>query len=374
MASVSVPTNWSGWARLPVLTMELLALKNVQKDMKISRCIGVSFLLCSLAVCAAADVQKEARQMTDLLGVRSGDRVADLGAGDGEWSVALAEIVGTQGKVFATEVDQGKLDKITRLVQRRNLDNITTVLGTQESTGLQPGSVDAVLIRLVYHHFVHPEKMLAELKQALRPGGRIAIVDFGPENNFPRSSVPGFRDGHGVVAETIIEEMAAAGFRLDERRDRWADNNQRYLLVFSLETNESRGLQDSSDSRGKTLPVLGLLPELLLSLGREAIVFCPAVVVGHAPLSLNPILLLEAVERRIERSLIDLKHILRNMLDTLRDTPAVHRTESQGLQNQEIQGPLQQITLGFLHSPSNCSQDTVIPVDIQGKPWAPVSA
>ncbi len=94
-----------------------------------------------------------------------------------------------------------------------------------------------MLILLVYHHFVHPEKMQADLRRALRPGGRIAIVDFGPENNLSRSSVPGFRTGHGVAAETIIVEMTAAGFRLEERRDQWANQN-RYLLVFGLEADE----------------------------------------------------------------------------------------------------------------------------------------
>ncbi len=83
-----------------VSKVELLAPKLVQSGMKIfNRCISVSLLLSSLAVCAAADVQKQAREMADLLALQSGDQMADLGAGNGEWSVALAEIVGNDGKL-----------------------------------------------------------------------------------------------------------------------------------------------------------------------------------------------------------------------------------------------------------------------------------
>ena len=185
----------------------------------LNRICAATLLLSSMAVCAAADVDKEARQIAELMKVGAGSKVADLGAGDGEWSVALAAIVGERGKVFATEVDQAKIDKIDRLLRNKKLDNVETVLGNQDSTGLQPGSVDGVLIRLVYHHFANPEKMHSDLKQALRPADRVAIVDFGPENNYPHSSVPKFRKGHGVGAESVIAEMTATGFQLVERRD-----------------------------------------------------------------------------------------------------------------------------------------------------------
>lgn len=203
--------------------------------MRHAKQIGLAlFLVASMAVCTAQNIEKRAQEIADVLGLQPGMSVADVGAGDGDWSFALAQIVGEDGQVFATEVDADKLKKIERSLKRRNLKQVQTVLGDQESTGLGPGSVDAVLIRLVYHHFVQPEKMQQDLKRALRPGGRIAIVDFGPENNYPRSSVPGFRNGHGVIADTVIEEMQAAGFQLEERRDRWDGNRDRYLLVFSL--------------------------------------------------------------------------------------------------------------------------------------------
>jgi ubiquinone/menaquinone biosynthesis C-methylase UbiE len=198
------------------------------------RCLAGILLLSTMTVCTAVDVADEARRIAELLGIQAGQVVADLGAGDGDGSVALAEIVGSQGKVFATEVDQSKIEKIERLIERRKIDNIVTVLGSQDSTGLSPQSVDSILIRLVYHHFANPKQMQDDLKRALRPGGRIAIVDFGPENRLSRSNVPGFRDGHGVAADTVIEEMTAAGFRLEERRDSWGDDRDNYLLIFSL--------------------------------------------------------------------------------------------------------------------------------------------
>lgn len=203
--------------------------------MKTLKRSALAFLMLgSLAVCAAQNVDQSTREIADLLQLHPGMSVADLGAGNGEWSFALAKIVRETGQVFSTEVDANKLAQIERSRKRRHLSQVKTVLGNQTSTGLLPGSVDAVLIRLAYHHFVHPEEMQAELKRALKPGGRIAIIDFSPNSGLSRSSVPRFRHGHGVVAETVIQEMESAGFRLEERRDGWDGRQDRYLLIFSL--------------------------------------------------------------------------------------------------------------------------------------------
>jgi len=105
----------------------------------------------------------EADRILEALALRPGDRVADVGAGSGEWTERLARAVGPGGHVWATEVEAGKLERIGARMRRASIDNVTTLLGDQRDTGLPEGCCDAVLLRLVYHHFQDPAPMRASL-------------------------------------------------------------------------------------------------------------------------------------------------------------------------------------------------------------------
>ena len=197
-----------------------------------SAVLAVLLIGAGFAFVLDGSLEERAERLAQALQIESGDIVADVGAGDGEWSVELAAIVGSEGHVFATEVSKKAIKKIERRVSKNGLENVSVVHGDQNRTGLPAGCCDAILLRLVYHHFEHPKKMQADLLRALKPGKLIAIVDFSPENNLGRSNVPEFRGGHGVAAERVIEEMKTAGFRFVERRNRWDDHGNRYLLLF----------------------------------------------------------------------------------------------------------------------------------------------
>lgn len=157
---------------------------------------------------------------------------ADVGAGDGDWLEALAAAVAPNGRLFATEVAQEKVDEVVQRVEERGLENVTVVLGNQTQSGLPEGCCNAILLRMVYHHFENPPAMRASLLRALQPDGRLVIVDIRPQHHWRSlESVPE-RGGHGIEPADLIEEMIAAGLELISRHDDWNGDDDRYCLVF----------------------------------------------------------------------------------------------------------------------------------------------
>lgn len=116
-----------------------------------------------------------------LLGLRPGMVVADIGAGTGYHSWRMAEKVGPTGRVLAVEIQQEMLDLLSTNMTRRGVTNVVGVLGTTADPRLAPASVDLVLLVDVYHEFDHPYEMLAAITRALKPGGRVAFVEFRGE-------------------------------------------------------------------------------------------------------------------------------------------------------------------------------------------------
>jgi len=178
----------------------------------------------------------EADEIARLLDLGAGMSVADVGAGDGEWTERLARRVGPGGRVYATEVKDDLLDEIRDRAERAGLGNVQTVRGDQDGTGLAPGCCDAILLRMVYHHFEHPERMKASLRRALRPGGRMIVIDTEPQAGWSELPRVPDRGGHGIPLEQLAAEMQAGGFTLLERHERWNGRSDRFGLLFGLGT------------------------------------------------------------------------------------------------------------------------------------------
>jgi predicted methyltransferase len=164
--------------------------------------------------------EQETTRLANALELSPGMTVADVGAGEGKYSVFLADQVGNSGKVYSTEVAEELLGKIRGNVADRR--NVTVILGKGESTELPPQCCDRILLRRVFHHLEHPEPMLRSLYSSLRPGGVIAIVDFlRAETDVGRSdATPGDHE-HGVRVHHLIEEMQKAGFEFIGQVDDW---------------------------------------------------------------------------------------------------------------------------------------------------------
>lgn len=201
--------------------------------------LGTLALILLLALGGAAyrllqsdQLGSEGARLVQEMGVRPGQAVADVGAGDGEWTQLLSSEVGPEGKVYSTEVNEYKFHRLQERSREAKPGNIEAILGSQDETGLPADCCDGILLRRVYHHFAHPQVMLADLRRALKPEGVLAVIDFNPTGRFPLNNVPAFRHGHGVPIETTEREVRAAGFEEIRRIAPWTDWEATYFLLF----------------------------------------------------------------------------------------------------------------------------------------------
>ena len=161
----------------------------------------------------------------------AGAVVADIGAGDGKYTFAAGERVGAAGKVFATEIDTQKLAELKREIGRRKLTNIVVVESKVAETNLPAGCCDVIFLRRVYHHLTKPAEFDASLVRSLKPGGRLAIIDFAPRAGLePVEGVPSDRGGHGIPEKIVIEELTAAGLKVEKTVEDWPEGD--YCVVF----------------------------------------------------------------------------------------------------------------------------------------------
>ena len=149
----------------------------------------------------------------EAIGVREGITVCEIGAGDGELSIAAAKAAGPAGRVYTSELGDERVKALRSKVAASELKQVTVVEGDALKTNFPDGACDALFMRNVYHHFVEPAKINASIAASLKPGGRIAIVDFTPPGKEAERPADRSKDGmHGVTAETVSRELQEAGF------------------------------------------------------------------------------------------------------------------------------------------------------------------
>ncbi len=145
----------------------------------------------------------------EALGLKPGMMVADVGAGTGYMSIKLARKVGPTGKVYANDIQPEMLDMLRKNAAQAKITNIEPVLGTVTGTNLPKGQMDLVLLVDVYHEFSEPEKMLRDLRETLKPDGRLVLIEYRGED----PSVP-IRPEHKMTVAQVKTELEAEGFAL----------------------------------------------------------------------------------------------------------------------------------------------------------------
>jgi len=145
----------------------------------------------------------------DALGIADGAAVADIGAGGGWFTVRLSRRVGPNGIVYAQDLQSPMLEAIQRRVDREGVKNVRTIKGEAGDPRLPPASVDVVLIVDAYHEFTNPVELLRHLESALKPGGRIGVVNFTK-----RGGGPGPPSDERKEESEAIAEAQAAGLSL----------------------------------------------------------------------------------------------------------------------------------------------------------------
>jgi len=161
------------------------------------------------------------------LGLRPGMTVADIGAGTGLFMADLAHGVGEHGTVYAVELAPRFVEHLRRRAAENGLERVQVVRCTERSVELPPDSVDVALVCDTYHHFEYPRSTLASLREALKPGGLLVIVDFERRPDSRQWVLDHVRCG----SEQVIAEIEAEGFRLVDRPP-VSGLSENYLLRF----------------------------------------------------------------------------------------------------------------------------------------------
>ena len=173
------------------------------------------------------EIYAKRSQVVDACKIEPGSTVADIGAGTGLFTRLFSDAVGEKGRVFAVDISKKFLDYIARTNRRDGVKNVDTILCESDSTGLPPESVDLAFICDTYHHFEFPQKTMASLFRAMKPGGRVIVIDFireeGKSSAWVMSHV---RAGQSVFEEEISE----SGFKKEDQLDGIFSAN--YVLVF----------------------------------------------------------------------------------------------------------------------------------------------
>ena len=153
----------------------------------------------------ARDSVNEARTVMDLAGIAKGMSVADIGAGEGYYTVRLAQRVGAEGRVLAQDIDPEAVRELGLRIERERLDNVSIKRGAEDDPGLPANSFDRVMLVHMYHEVSEPYAFLWRLRPALRPGGSVVVVDIDRPTK-----------DHGIPPALLFCEFDAVGFRLAE--------------------------------------------------------------------------------------------------------------------------------------------------------------
>jgi precorrin-6B methylase 2/mono/diheme cytochrome c family protein len=160
------------------------------------------------------DKEERPEQLLSALQIRPGATVADIGSGTGYFTWRLAQHVGKQGKVYAVDVQQSMLDLTKAAVAAHKLSNVEYVLATESSPRLPERSVDFVFIAYAYHEFGDPDAVMAAIRRALKPGGRVLVLEYAKESSIAPASPL-----HKMSFEEIRREIQPMGFVIDQLLD-----------------------------------------------------------------------------------------------------------------------------------------------------------
>ena len=173
---------------------------------------------------AERETEEQPEKALDAMDIRAGMVVADVGAGVGYFTWRMAERVGPSGKVYATDIQPRMLEQLRKNVASRGLTNVVPVLGAEDDPKLPAGRLDLELLVDVYHEFSKPREMLAKLRDALKPSGRLILLEYRKED----PSVP-IRLEHKMTVQEVRAEIEPEGFRFEKSLETLP---RQHILIF----------------------------------------------------------------------------------------------------------------------------------------------
>lgn len=176
----------------------------------------------------------------DALGIHAGSFVADVGCGRGYFTFKFAARVGAQGKVYAEDIREDRLDEVRGRATAEHLKQVETIHGAEDDPHLPPNTLDAALVMNAYHEFMDHQAMLAGILRALKPGGLLALIDGAATVGHPREYYEGM---HKLPEIFEREDALRAGFHFLREEPGFTqpdDNKKFYFLIFEKPKPESR--------------------------------------------------------------------------------------------------------------------------------------
>jgi arsenite methyltransferase len=174
-------------------------------------CSGLAKIDVSRVLTSGRDGWQYPERVIESLEIEPGDRVAEIGAGNGYWLPWLSEAVGSEGRVYAIEVEPELVQRLESFVADHDLENVEVILGAYDDPRLPDGSVDLALTVLTYHHIEERIDYFNRLRVDLQDGGRVAHLDDRPDAEPPISWFQG--EGHWTEPAEVVSEMTGAGYQ-----------------------------------------------------------------------------------------------------------------------------------------------------------------
>lgn len=156
------------------------------------------------------DFEENTTQLLKNLDLKPGMSIADIGAGSGYYTKLLSQKIGT-GKVYAVDIEPEMIAFLNERIKQEKLPNVVTVLGKETAVALPPSSMDMMLLVDVYHEFSYPYEMSLSMFNALKPNGKLVLVEFRAEDD----AVP-IKTIHKMTEAQAVKELKAAGFQLEK--------------------------------------------------------------------------------------------------------------------------------------------------------------
>ena len=170
------------------------------------------------------EAEEHSDEALDALKIPEGSAVADVGAGVGYFTWRLAERVGLSGVVYGEDIQPEMIDQLRKNMQDRHVRNVRPVLGTIVDPKLPEGALDLVLLVDVYHEFSEPEKMLDRIRESLKPGGRLVLLEYRGED--PAVAI---KPEHKMTLKDVRAEVQPEGFKFDRSIEVLP---QQHIIVF----------------------------------------------------------------------------------------------------------------------------------------------
>jgi SAM-dependent methyltransferase len=170
------------------------------------------------------ETEEQPDEALKAIGIVRGSSVADIGAGSGYMTLRMARLVGPTGKVYANDIQPRMLELLRENLKKQKIANVEPVLGEIDDPKLAPSSVDLVLLVDVYHEFSEPQKMLRHIREALKPDGRLVLLEYRGED----PAVPILPE-HKMTVDQVKAELEPEGYRLDQVKENLP---RQHILIF----------------------------------------------------------------------------------------------------------------------------------------------